>query len=214
MKSFPGLAFEEKLWNQDVFACGIDEVGRGSFAGPLVVGAVVLKKLSPTDLSRQHLLSLGINDSKLVSKKNRHQIIKIAQEYILLSSIQYISVDIINEKGVGEANKLGFQMAAQDILKKIKNQEVSFLTDAFKIPGIITTRQKNIIRGDATSVTIALASILAKVERDTFMETLAEENPLYGFEKHKGYGTLLHRTMIKQHGPTPHHRTQFISAYI
>lgn len=213
MKTKPHLKFEQELWNQGYTVCGIDEVGRGSFAGPLVVGAVVLKPVVSQNDS-DWLLSLGINDSKLLSNARRELIYKVAQDLILFSYIQYIPVEIINEKGIGFANKLGFEKAAKETTNACNGKNIFFLTDAFKIPEIAQEKQKNIIQGDATSITIALASILAKVERDHLMEKLGVEFPSYGFEKHKGYGTRLHRDQIKTYGPCEHHRTDFIQDYI
>lgn len=211
MKSFPHLKFEQELWEKDFLVCGIDEVGRGSFAGPLVVGAVILKPITHK-FDLKELLSLGINDSKLLSSGKRALVLKLVQEYVLSSYHQYISVEKINEKGIGEANKLGFQMIAEAVSQE--THDPFFLTDAFTIPGVSSNKQKNIIRGDATSISIALASIVAKEERDRYMRELALTNPSYGFEKHKGYGTKLHRTNIKEYGPSPHHRTEFIKNYI
>lgn len=213
MKNFPNLDLEIDLWNRGFLAAGIDEVGRGSFAGPLVVGAVVLKPIEgKSDLKK--LFSLGIKDSKLVSIKNRELIYNLAQEFILFSSIQYISVDIINTKTLGFANKKGFELAARDVNKKLKIENIFFLTDYFRIPGIENARQKNIVRGDSISLSIALASILAKVERDRFMSKVAKEYKSYSFEKNKGYGTFFHRSSLKQYGPSPIHRTEFVRNWI
>lgn len=211
MKSFPHLQFEQELWEQDFLVCGIDEVGRGSFAGPLVIGGVILKPVTHK-FDIKELLSLGINDSKLLSSNKRALILKLAQEYILYSCYQYISVELINEKGIGEANKRGFQTISELVSQKTK--DVFFLTDAFTIPGVSSSKQKNIIRGDATSISIALASIVAKEERDRYMKELALTFPSYGFEKHKGYGTKFHRTSLKEYGPCAHHRNEFIKNYI
>lgn len=213
MKSFPNLNFENELWNRDTLACGIDEVGRGCFAGPLVSAGVVLKPIKDIGLQR-YILSFGINDSKLVSPKKRKMLKEVTQEFILFSTIQYISVDVINRNSIGMANKLAFNIVAKEILNFAINQKIIFLTDAFKITSVPQENQKNIIRGDKTSVSIALASILAKVERDTLMENLSIDFPDYGFEKHKGYGTKLHREYLKIKGATIHHRTDFIKNYI
>lgn len=216
MKSFPHLKFETAEWNKNYLVAGIDEVGRGSFAGPLVAAGVILKPITDSS-TLKYLFSFKINDSKLVTKRNREMIAKCVQELILFSTVQYISTDIINDLGIGTANKMAFQRVADDILSKVqspKTNGIIFLTDAFKIPEVSVDKQKNIIRGDSTSVSIALASIIAKVNRDTYMEKLGLEFPQYAFEKHKGYGTPLHRQMIKLHGASPHHRTEFIKNYI
>ncbi len=213
MKSYPNFYFENELWNKNTLACGIDEVGRGCFAGPLVSAGVILKPVKDLSLQK-YILSFGINDSKLVSIKKRKMLKEVTQEFILFSTIKYISVDIINEKNIGSANKLAFNMVAQETLDFARDQNIVFLTDAFKITSVPQELQKNIIRGDKTSISIALASILAKVERDTFMENLSIEFPGYGFEKHKGYGTKLHRELLKTKGASIHHRTEFVKHYI
>lgn len=174
-----------------------------------MVGAVVLK---PIRGIAKELIELGIQDSKLLSPKRRKEISEASQKFILYKAIQFIPVDLINNKSMGYANKLGFQLAAQEILKNDRN--VFFLTDAFKIPEVESNLQKNIIRGDSTSISIALASILAKLERDAYMKQLSAEFPDYGFERHKGYGTAMHRSMIKKYGVCPHHRTDFVKHYI
>lgn len=211
MKSFPHLQFETEIWNTNSLTCGIDEVGRGCFAGPLVSAGVVLKPIKDS-ATQKYILSFGINDSKLLSKQKRELLKKVTKEFILFSTVQYISIEDINQDGIGNANKKAFLKVAQEVLKN--HSDVIFLTDAFKIPEVEISKQKNIIRGDKTSISIALASIIAKVERDTFMETLSAEFPVYRFEKHKGYGTKLHRDFLKLHGPCKHHRTEFIKNYI
>lgn len=216
MKTLPHLNFENDIWKENALAAGIDEVGRGSFAGPLVAAGVILKPITDSS-TLKFLFSFGINDSKLISKGKRKMINKSIHEFILFFTVQHISADIINEKGIGFANKLAFQRVADNLIsnvQRLKTKDLIFLTDAFKIPEVITTSQKNIIHGDATSISIALASILAKVERDAYMENLSLEFPDYGFEKHKGYGTPYHRKKLKEYGACPHHRTEFVKNYI
>lgn len=213
MKSKPHLKFEIDLWEKNILACGMDEVGRGAFAGPLVVCAVVLKPdAALKDL--KWLLSFGVNDSKLVNPRRRKLIKELLQEYILMSTIQYISCNIINDLGVGKANKLAFSNAAQAILEEVKERRIFFLTDAYAIPDIHADLQKNIIRGDSSVFSIAAASILAKLHRDSYMEGLGIEYPAYDFAKNKGYGTKLHRAAIKKHGSCPQHRVNFIEKWV
>lgn len=213
MKSYPHLRFEEDLWKDNYLVCGIDEVGRGSFAGPLVVAGIILNpNLSLHD--KEWLLKIGVNDSKLLTKKKRELILKITQEYIFASYLEFISPSIINDNGVGFANKMGFSNISKKAKSENHTHNIFFLTDAFLIPEIKSDKQKNIIHGDATSISISLASILAKVKRDTFMDNLAQEFPHYEFQKNKGYGTKLHRDRLKEYGPCPHHRKDFILGYI
>ncbi len=210
-KSLPHLNLETSFWDNNSLVCGIDEVGRGAFAGPLVAAGVVLK---PAANFLNDLLSLGINDSKLLSEKKRHEILENSKDFILFSHVEFIPIEVINKQGIGVANKMGFLNVSHAIQNFAKNVSMFFLTDAFKIPEIPQAKQKNIIRGDSTSISIALASIIAKVERDEYMKKLGNEFTSYGFEKHKGYGTSYHREMILKHGASVHHRTDFISAYI
>lgn len=192
---------------------GIDEVGRGSFAGPLVVGATILKpNLNKNSLDK--LLALGINDSKKLSKAKREMLQKSAQEFIFDSQIEYISVDIINQIGIGKSTTEGFERVTKILNSKHKNQKIFFLTDAFAIPSVPKENQLNIIRGDSTSLSIAASSIIAKVHRDNFMTELSNEYPLYSFFQNKGYGTLTHRNALKKYGACNLHRTAFIKKFI
>lgn len=209
----PSLKFEHALWEKNFLVCGIDEVGRGSFAGPLVAAGVILKpNLSKKEIT--NLLSFGINDSKLVKTAKRKEVIKCVQEYILFSTIQHISVSIINAQGVGFANKLAFSEVAKSMNHELRTENIFFLTDCFPILEVESSSQNNIIRGDQISISIALASILAKVERDTYMEKLSSDFPDYGFHLHKGYGTKLHREKLQIYGSSLHHRSKFIARYI
>ena len=209
----PTLKLELDLWKKGFLVVGIDEVGRGSFAGPLVVGATIIKPdLNKTSLEK--LLSLGINDSKKLSEAKRKLIQKSVQEFIFDTQIQYITVDLINEIGIGESTTEGFERIAKILSAKHTNQKVFFLTDAFSIPSVPKENQLNIIRGDSTSLSITTASILAKVDRDSHMTELSDQYPLYSLSQNKGYGTLAHRTALKQYGGTTIHRKEFIKNYI
>lgn len=211
-KNLPTLNIEKDLWNKGFIVVGIDEVGRGSFAGPLVVGGVILKP-NLNILQLEKLQNLGINDSKKLTPNKRKLLNKSAQEFLFYSDLQYISVEKINEIGIGKATTLGFEEVARKVFGKVGNNKVFFLTDAFSIPSVSKSMQLNIIGGDSTSISIAAASIVAKVDRDNHMVKLSEQYPEYGFEKHKGYGTLEHRNKLKLHGPSPIHRPDFCKKY-
>jgi len=209
----PTLKLELDLWEKGFLVVGIDEVGRGSFAGPLVVGATIIKPdLHKTVLKK--LLNLGINDSKKLSKAKRETLQKSVQEFMLDIQIQYVTVDVINEIGIGKSTTMGFEKVAEILSAKYKNQKIFFLTDAFAIPSIPKESQLNIIRGDSTSLSIAASSIIAKVHRDNFMTELSNEYPLYSLSQNKGYGTLAHRNALKQYGETTIHRKEFIKKYL
>jgi len=191
----PTFHFEKKYIDQGFrIIAGVDEVGAGAVAGPVVAAAVVL----PLD-SR-----LGdINDSKLLSEKRREdlfdQILEKADAYGF-GQASHEEVDLIN---VRQASLLAMQRA----LEKIEGLEVA-LIDAWKIPAI-KCHQESIIRGDQLVKSIAAASIIAKVTRDRMMLEYAQTYPEYEFDRHKGYGTLAHRNLIKQHGPCQIHRMSY-----
>ncbi|MBT3230770.1 ribonuclease HII [Candidatus Uhrbacteria bacterium] len=191
----PTFCFEKKYIDQGfTVIAGADEVGAGSLAGPVVAAAVVL----PLD-SR-----LGdINDSKLLSEKRREDLF----DQILLKASAYgvgeashKEVDLIN---VRQASLLAMRRA----LEHIEGLEVA-LIDAWKIPEL-DCKQESIIRGDQLVKSIAAASIIAKVTRDRMMLKIAQEYPEYEFNRHKGYGTALHRSQIEKHGPCPIHRMSY-----
>jgi ribonuclease HII len=202
MRQFPDFSYEVPLLEEGYFPVGIDEVGRGAFARPVCVGGAAFPSLSKSD--QADLLKLGINDSKKLSPLKRENLAKILKE-VCKFELSFIDVDTINEIGIGKATYMGMQEVADKLSKKLNNPY--FLIDAFTIPG--NYNQKGIIRGDSLSISIASASIIAKVERDRLMEQLSAKFPNYGFEKHKGYGTQFHRNEIKKHGMTKQHRVVF-----
>lgn len=203
----PNFSFEEPLWNEKYTVIGIDEVGRGAFAGPVGIGGVVFPP-SLSESEKQKLLSLGINDSKKLSPKKREYLSEIIKEECLSYNISFINVETINRIGIGKATYMGMQQVTKSINYKLRTTNLYLLIDAFEIPGL-NLPQKGIIRGDSLSISIAAASIIAKVERDRLMEQLSAKFPNYGFEKHKGYGTQFHRNEIKKHGMTKQHRVVF-----
>lgn len=211
-KNLPTLKIEKDLWSKGFIVVGIDEVGRGCFAGPLVVGGVILKP-DLNIIRLEKLQNLGINDSKKLASNKRELLNKSSQEFIFYSDLQYISVEIINEIGIGKATTLGFEKIAKKVFEKVGSNKVFFITDAFSIPSVSKSKQLNIIGGDSTSISIAAASIISKVHRDNYMVELAKQYPQYGFEKNKGYGTLFHRQKIKLYGLSPIHRPDFCKKY-
>lgn len=182
------------------YICGIDEVGRGPFAGPVVACAVVLPK--DCDI-------LYLNDSKKLSEKKREELyVEITQK-----AISY-GIGIVSEKVIDEINILQATYEAMRIA--INNLSVKpdiLLNDAVTIPGV-DIKQVPIIKGDATSASIAAASIVAKVTRDHMMDDFEKEYPGYGFSKNKGYGTAAHIAGLKELGPCEIHRRSFIKKYI
>lgn len=202
----PDFTLETPYWRKGFTVIGIDEVGRGAFAGPLCVGGVVFSP-SLNSQKQNYLLSLGINDSKKLSPKKRETLAKIIKEECMHYSISFINVSTINKVGIGKATFLGMENIVKELFAKTKNPFL--LVDAFEIPGVSKNIQKGIIRGDSLSISIASASIIAKVERDKLMVQLGLKNPQYGWDKNKGYGTLKHREAIQKAGMTYFHRLDF-----
>jgi ribonuclease HII len=174
---------------------GVDEAGRGPLAGPVVTAAVILNQ------NTEQLL--GLNDSKQLSKKKRNELATLIKNNAVSYYIHFQSVEKIDELNIYEATK---QSMTEAVLN-LRELPSVVLVDAMVLPIHIKTH--SIIKGDASSLAIAAASILAKTARDDYMEQLHEEYPQYLFNKHAGYGTKKHVEMIYKHGPTIHHRKTF-----
>lgn len=180
--------------DQELLA-GVDEAGRGPLAGPVVTAAVIL----PRNCEKL----IGINDSKQLSKKVREDFAQIIKEHAVAYSIHFQSAEIIDELNIYEATK-------QSMKKSIEDLKVSpdfCIVDAMTLP--IDIPQSSIIKGDAKSLAIAAASILAKNARDEYMEKLHTEYPMYGFDNNAGYGTKQHLEALEQYGPMKEHRKSF-----
>ena len=191
--------FEEK-YDSLSYICGIDEAGRGPLAGPVVAGAVVLPKGKRI---------LYVNDSKKLSEKKREELFDVIKEEALSFGLGIVSPERIDEINILQAT----YEAMREAVNKLSVSPDILLNDAVTIPGI-DIRQVPIIKGDAKSLTIASASILAKVTRDRIMAEYDLQYPEYGFAKHKGYGTKAHIDAIRQFGPCPIHRKTFIKNFI
>lgn len=194
----PTLNFEKKLWKLGYnYIAGMDEVGRGCFAGPVVVGAVIF----PKDFS----LIANVADSKLLKPKQREKLSEIIKQQALAHAVAEVSVPVINKVGIGKATQMAFRKA----VKSLEKTPDFVLIDAFYIKHFIKKKQKPIIKGDQICFSISAASIIAKVYRDKLMKNLAKKYPKYGFSKHKGYGTKQHQEAIKKYGLTKVHRKSF-----
>lgn len=194
----PTLELEQKLWKSGyTMVCGLDEVGRGSFAGPVVAGAVVFPKNS--------MKLNGIADSKLLKPRQREGLAVRIKDRALAWSIAEIGVSNINRIGIGKATQMAFRKA----LRLLSVQADFILIDAFYIKHLNRKKQRAIKAGDKICASISAASIIAKVHRDKLMKKLHYKYPKYRFGKHKGYGTRLHQEMIRLHGLTKIHRTSF-----
>ena len=180
--------------------CGIDEVGRGPLAGPVVAGAVIL----PTDCE-----ILYLNDSKKLSEKKRELLYDEIMEKAVATGIGVISPARIDEINILQATYEAMRMA----IGNLETQPSVLLNDAVTIP-LVELPQVPIIKGDAKSVSIAAASIIAKVTRDRMMAEYEEIYPGYSFASNKGYGSAQHIAALKELGPTPIHRRTFIKNFV
>ena len=180
--------------------CGIDEVGRGPLAGPVVAGAVILPK--DCDI-------LYINDSKKLSEKKREMLFDEIMEKAVAEGIGIVGPKRIDEINILQAT----YEAMREAISKLEVQPDLLLNDAVKIPGV-TLPQVSIIKGDAKSASIGAASIIAKVTRDRMMMEYDSVFPEYGFAANKGYGTAVHIEALKKLGPTPIHRRSFIGNFV
>ena len=189
----------EDMYMASAPICGIDEAGRGPLAGPVVAGAVIL----PEDCE-----ILYLNDSKKLSEKKREALFLAIQEKAVAWSVGIVGPDRIDEINILQATYEAMRIAVE----KLGQVPGILLNDAVTIPGI-TLPQVAIVKGDAKSVSIAAASIMAKVTRDHMMAEYDRLFPEYGFVRHKGYGTAAHIATLKEIGPCPIHRRTFIKNF-
>lgn len=192
-------AFEEEYGNFG-YICGIDEVGRGPLAGPVVAGAVILPKDNPI---------LYLNDSKKLSEKKREMLYDEIMERAVAVGIGMVSPARIDEINILQATYEAMRLA----IAELSVRPDLLLNDAVTIPDV-DIRQVPIIKGDAKSVSIAAASIVAKVTRDRLMVEYDRVIPGYDFASNKGYGTKAHIAGLKELGPSPIHRATFIKNFV
>jgi ribonuclease HII len=178
---------------------GLDEAGRGCLAGPVVAAAVIL----PLTEEIPALLE-GVRDSKQMTPLARERLFTVIHQHALAVGVGIGSVELIDRRNILQATKL----AMKDALAKLLPAPQALLLDALLLPDI-TLPQRSLIKGDARCLSIAAASVIAKVTRDHLMLQLHQEYPAYGFDQHKGYGTPAHLVALQEHGATPHHRQSF-----
>ena len=197
------LEFETKAREREFSnIAGVDEAGRGPLAGPVVAAAVIFS--SSIDIA-------GLDDSKKLSAKKREALFPKIQEKAIAYGMSVVDPEVIDEINILQAARLAMKQAVDqlnpvpDLLLIDGNQKIESSLDQWAI-----------IKGDSKSLSIAAASVLAKVTRDRIMEDYHKLYPQYQFDRHKGYGTKLHRTLIQEHGPCPIHRSTFkgVSEYI
>lgn len=190
----------ERKYEHVGYVCGIDEAGRGPLAGPVVAGAVIL----PRDCE-----ILYLNDSKQLSEKRREELYDEIQEKAIA-----VGVGIVGPRRIDEINILQATYEAMcEAIGQLSVMPQILLNDAVTIPQV-TIPQVPIIKGDAKSLSIAAASVIAKVTRDRMMKEYDDLMPEYGFAGHKGYGSAAHIAAIKKYGPSPIHRATFIKNFV
>ncbi len=190
----------ERAYDSYAYICGIDEVGRGPLAGPVVAAAVIL----PKDCN-----ILYINDSKKLTAKKREELFDVIMEQAVAVGIGMRSPQRIDEINILQAT----YEAMQEAISKLDPQPTLLLNDAVTIPNV-SIKQVPIIKGDAKSISIGAASIIAKVTRDRMMVEYDKLMPEYDFAGNKGYGSAAHIAALKKYGPTPIHRQSFIGNFV
>ncbi len=200
MARLDGMLSYERQYACYGAVCGLDEAGRGPLAGPVVAGAVIL----PEDCR-----ILYLNDSKKLTPKRREEL----YDEIMEKAVS-VGVGIIGPMRIDEINILQADYEAMcEALGQLRVMPATLLNDAVTIPQV-KIRQVPIIKGDAKSLSIAAASVIAKVTRDRIMDEYDDVYPEYGFAAHKGYGTVQHIAAIRKYGPTPIHRRTFIRKFV
>lgn len=204
MRSKKSSALEQAPlnWDGPVLLAGVDEAGRGPLAGPVFAAAVILDDLSPIK---------GLNDSKKLSPSKRATLYDQIRANALCCSVAQASVEEIDRLNILQATMLAMQRAIHGL--RLKPGKV--LIDGNRLP-VLDILAEAIVKGDSKVPCISAASILAKVERDRWCESIDHVFPAYGFAKHKGYGTAAHMSALQAHGPTIWHRRSFapVSALI
>lgn len=198
-RSFKLLSYERE-YSAYSYVCGIDEVGRGPLAGPVVAGAVIL----PRDCD-----ILYINDSKKLSEKKREELFEVIMEKAIATGLGYATPERIDEINILQATYEAMRAA----VSQLPVTPDILLNDAVTIPGL-SMKQVPIIKGDAKSMSIGAASIIAKVTRDRLMVQYDQVFPEYDFAGNKGYGSAKHIEALKKYGPTPIHRRSFIKNFV
>ena len=191
------LEYEQNAINKGFSAvCGVDEAGRGPLAGPVCAAAVILP---------ENTIIEGVNDSKKLTEKKRESLFDVIKSTALSYCIAYASVEEIESMNILNATMLAMKRAVEGLDIKADYAMI----DGNRLPDL-NIEGECIVKGDAKSMSIACASILAKVSRDRLLYEYAKEYPQYHFEKHKGYGTNVHIEALKEYGPCPYHRRSFL----
>ncbi len=193
--------FDAVLRQNYPLLCGVDEAGRGPLAGPVCCAAVILDPANPIE---------GLNDSKKLSEKKREALYPQICQKALAWRVVFVDEDTIDRINILQATMLGMRQAVEELA--VVPDHV--LIDGNRCPEGLPATSQFVIGGDATSASIAAASILAKVSRDHYMMDLAKQYPQYALEQHKGYGTKLHYERIAEYGLQPFHRRSFLKKLV
>lgn len=223
MPKLPDFSFEKAQWRQGrKYIVGLDEVGRGAFAGPVVCAGVVFAPQNSKLKVQSAKLGIRVDDSKKLAARQREIAESWIRENAIAVSVAAVSAKAIDRVGIVRATHSGFRRVVKSIQDQLGKPLNFVLIDAFYVPYLRTfpqvskrRRQLAIVHGDAKSFTIAAASIVAKVYRDDLMKKLGEKRKYkkYGWERNKGYGTRSHQEAIKKYGITGYHRKSFLSNF-
>ena len=187
---------------------GTDEAGRGSGIGAVFAGAVYFPEKNKSLIKKLEFL----NDSKQLSKKRREELYEIIKNETI-NCVTPISAEEIEEINILNASLKAMRISVETVARQINKSDIIVLVDGNKLIPNLCLKQKYIIKGDGTSASIAAASILAKVERDRYVENLAEKYPQYGWDRNMGYLTKEHLNAIDKYGTTPFHRNSYLQKY-
>jgi ribonuclease HII len=200
----PGLQWERAFWDAGLTrVAGVDEVGRGAMAGPLVAAAVVLPACQGHSLRRLRAALAGVRDSKLLTPQRREELVPAIASAAAAIAVGVVPVEEIDAVGLGAANRMAMERAVLQLAVDVDALVIDACTLDLGCP------QSGPINGDALSLSVAAASIVAKVTRDGMMVALGRDDPRYGFDQHKGYCSELHKSRLARYGPGPHHRRCF-----
>ncbi len=207
----PTFEIERLFWRKNYeYVLGLDEVGRGAFAGPIVAAGVVFPQNKKITKNLSFLKE--VNDSKILKANIRRKLAVEIKKHSLCYAIEEIDIKTINKLGIGRANKMVFRKVVNEICSKLNSKEIYLLVDGYPIKNIKYAglkNQKGIIDGDQKSLSIAAASIIAKVHRDSLMKRLSKEYSNYKLSRNKGYGTPAHQKALRLYGLSKIHRTSF-----
>jgi ribonuclease HII len=200
----PHFAHEQAFWREGLpIVAGVDEVGRGALAGPLVAAAVVFPACEGTILRRLRRTLANVRDSKLLSPEQRRAMVEPITAAACGVAVGIVEVEELDAVGLGAANRLAMERAVFGLASSVDVLMLDACVLDLGVP------QVGLIDGDARCLSIAAASIVAKVARDQMMIDLDGDDDRYAFSLHKGYGSALHQDRLRQHGPGPHHRRCF-----